>query len=108
MTTHENLREWMGANKVYFKDLARLVHVASLSYYLKAPGKLFPPEWIETWSKAYGWSDRETFLFQYERPYQEGALPKEERLLTNEELADLVARQLVAMELQERGVTWTV
>lgn len=76
---HEDLREWVSNNGLSFKDLGNVIGKTNLSYYTTT-GKLFPGEWIEKWQEAYGWSDREAFLFQYGRPFQEASKEEEEEV----------------------------
>lgn len=77
---HEDLREWLLANGLFWKDLAKTVGTSSLTHYTTT-GKLFPGEWIEKWQEVYGWSDREAFLFQYGRPFQEAPKEEEEEVI---------------------------
>lgn len=89
---HENLKEWLTANHLYYKDLARDVKVRSLGHYTRK-GKMFPPEYIDTWRKRYGWTDRQTFLFQYERPMQE-AFEEQPESYTPEEISQAITKLL--------------
>lgn len=77
---HEDIREWLLANGLFWKDLAKTVGVSSLSHYTTT-GKFFPPEWVEKWQKVYGWSDREAFLFQYGRPFQKDPQEEEDKVI---------------------------
>ena len=64
---HRHLRSWMRENQVTFKDLAELIGVKNLTHYTTS-GKLFPAEWIRKWADAFGWTDDQTFTFQFDRP----------------------------------------
>lgn len=77
---HEDLREWVSNNGLSLKDLGKVIGKTNLSHYTTT-GKLFPGEWIEKWQEVYGWSDREAFLFQYGRPFQEAPQEAEEEVI---------------------------
>ena len=90
---HESLREWLSANNLYFKDLAKEVGMTTLSTYTRGEGRPFPPEFIQHWADVYDWTDRQIFLFQYERPFRE-AIPSEEK----KSVADLMREIADRME----------
>ena len=77
---HEDLREWARSNGLNLKDLGKVIGKTNLSHYTTT-GKLFPAEWVEKWQEVYGWSDREAFLFQYGRPFQEAPQEVEEEVI---------------------------
>nr|WLJ25850.1 MAG: repressor protein C2/DNA Complex [Firmicutes phage HS10] len=66
---HEDLREWLLVNGLFWKDLAKTVGTSSLTHYTTT-GKLFPGEWIEKWQEVYGWSDEQMFHFAFDRPFK--------------------------------------
>ncbi len=67
---HEDLGEWLRANHLYYKDLAKDVNASNLSYYTKGDGKPFPIQYIEVWRDKYNWTDAETYLFAFGKPFK--------------------------------------
>ena len=62
---------------------------------------MFPPEYIDIWRKRYGWTDRQTFLFQYERPMQE-AFEEQPESYTPEEISQAITNLL------RKEIAWTL